>query len=56
MNADRCMKICDIIQETNTFGKEGKNILNNRQQWPEIGNVEFRNVSLKYRPTTELVL
>ena len=24
--------------------------------WPENGKIEFKNVSLKYRPDTELVL
>ena len=25
-------------------------------EWPKNGQVEFRNVELRYRPTTELVL
>ena len=27
-----------------------------RDQWPESGKIEFKNVFLKYRPTTEVVL
>lgn len=30
--------------------------MKNRPHWPETGNVEFQNVYLKYRPTTDLVL
>lgn len=26
------------------------------ETWPEKGNIEFKNVTLKYRPTTEPVL
>lgn len=32
------------------------NILQGRDQWPENGQIEFKNVSLKYRPDTETVL
>jgi len=28
----------------------------NRPNWPEEGVMEFKNVSLRYRPTTEVVL
>lgn len=30
--------------------------LHGRDKWPEKGIVEFRNVSLKYRPNTDTVL
>jgi ABC-type multidrug transport system fused ATPase/permease subunit len=34
----------------------GPNLLANRPNWPENGHVEFEDVHLKYRPTTEVVL
>jgi ABC-type multidrug transport system fused ATPase/permease subunit len=27
-----------------------------RKEWPESGKIEFRQASLRYRPTTELAL
>lgn len=31
-------------------------LLKGRDHWPEQGNMEFKSVSLRYRPTTEIVL
>lgn len=55
----RCMTLLDIPQEKQLPNeKEGvvSKLLEGRPNWPEKGNVEFKNVSLKYRPTTEKVL
>lgn len=31
-------------------------LLEKRPDWPERGNIEFKNVELKYRPNLETVL
>lgn len=53
VNAQRCMLMTEIIQEADTK-KEG--MLDERQNWPEEGQISFKNISLRYRPDTELVL
>ena len=53
VSADRCMNILDVPQER-VF--EGKDPLAMRTEWPESGRLEFKNVSLRYRPNTEVVL
>ena len=55
VSADRCLKLLEVPQEK-LFDDEYKNILEGRDQWPEQGQIEFKNVSLKYRPDTETVL
>jgi hypothetical protein len=52
INAERCMNLCNIVQEKQTLNEDPDDlmILNDRQEWPEKGDVEFRNVFLKYRP------
>lgn len=52
VNAERCMQMTQVIQEA-VAGKEN---LHDRQDWPEKGQIKFENVSLRYRPDTELVL
>jgi len=52
INAERCMNLCNIVQEKETLleDKEDLAILDDRQEWPERGVVQFNNVCLKYRP------
>lgn len=52
INAERCMNLCNIVQEKQTVNEEmdDLNILQERQDWPENGVVQFKNVCLKYRP------
>ena len=52
VNADRCMKLLEIPQERTGDIK----LLAGRDSWPERGEMEFKNVSLRYRPTTEIVI
>lgn len=56
VKADRCMKLLEIPIEKLQSAAGYDQILNQRSSWPENGQIEFRNVSLKYRPDTELVL
>ena len=53
VSADRCMKILEVPQEAVL---EGSNPLEIRDMWPEHGKMQFKNVSLRYRPNTEVVL
>ena len=52
INAERCMNLVNIIQEQEIIGQE----LTIREKftvadgWPKQGAVEFKNVSLRYRP------
>jgi len=55
VNAERCMKILDVAQERELMPDE-PDLLAKRHKWPEEGNLEFRGVSLRYRPDTEIVL
>lgn len=55
VNADRCMKLCEVPQEAMLPASAPK-LLAGRDAWPERGVVEFNDVHLKYRPTTETVL
>ena len=56
VNVDRCLKMLDIPQEETAAQEDKKNFFEMRPDWPESGRVEFENVYLKYRPTTEVVL
>ena len=38
------------------YANQSVDILEIRKDWPESGHVEFKDVVLKYRPTTEIVL
>lgn len=51
VNAERCMILTKVEQE-----RESDEMLKDRPEWPENGKIEFQNVDLKYRPTTEIVL
>ena len=53
VNAERCMLMTQIVQEKHV---EPGTLLEERVAWPENGFIQFQNVSLKYRPDTELVL
>lgn len=56
VNADRCFKILEIPQE-NTEGKmEIDKFKSLNPDWPDYGDIQFDNVTLKYRPNTEIVL
>lgn len=56
VKTDRCMKLIEVPQENLKSGYGMDLVLSQRPNWPEEGNMEFKDVSLKYRPTTELVL
>jgi ABC-type multidrug transport system fused ATPase/permease subunit len=57
INANRCMKVSEIIQEKHEGHVHEKALLaNERKAWPERGELEFKNVFMRYRPNTELVL
>ena len=53
VSAQRCINMLDILQEKVV---EGADPLAQRPDWPEQGSVEFKDVSLRYRPNTEIVL
>ncbi len=55
-NADRCLNLLNIPQE-NVQGYMSLEAFERRNpNWPTQGKVEFLDVSLKYRPTTDVVL
>lgn len=59
VSAARCMKLIEVPQERAIPAEVRASAgypLSGRNQWPEQGAVEFKNVSLRYRPTTETVL
>ena len=56
VNVDRCLKVLEIPQEETAAQEDKKNFFEMRPDWPESGRIEFENVYLKYRPTTEVVL
>jgi ABC-type multidrug transport system fused ATPase/permease subunit len=59
VSAARCMKLIEVPQERAvpaTVRASAGYPLGGRNSWPEQGVVEFKNVSLRYRPTTEIVL
>ena len=47
---DRCLKITEIVQEA----EQRKDTT--PENWPLQGKIEFRDLSLRYRPETDLVL
>ena len=55
VNAQRCVSLTEIIQER-VLESDAPRYLENRPHWPEYGNIEFKNVGLKYRPNLETVL
>lgn len=52
------MSLCDVIQEKSVVNElpEGSCVLEGRPEWPEQGQLDFVNVSLRYRPSTAIVL
>ena len=56
VNADRCLNLLTIPQES-TQGYMSMDAFKRRHpDWPSQGEVEFSNVSIKYRPSTDIVL
>lgn len=49
-SVQKCFKLLDIPQENKTQERYTETA------WPSKGNINFKNVELKYRPTTEMVL
>ena len=57
VRADRCMKMLDVPQEKQIYNKnQDFDIIKSKPNWPEKGEIEFREVFLRYRPDTEIVL
>lgn len=57
VNVIRCMKLLEVPQEKSLPEQRGvSRLLQGRNNWPERGEMEFKGVSLRYRPTTEIVL
>jgi len=60
VSAARCMKLIEVPQERSIPEDVRISALypvyGRLNSWPERGQVEFKNVSLRYRPTTEIVL
>ena len=57
VNVVRCMVMLEVPQESKLGDEQGvSKLLKDRDQWPETGQMEFRKVSLRYRPTTDIVL
>ena len=56
VNAERCFSVLKVPQENieGTLAVEAFKELN--PDWPAQGLIEFKNVALKYRPDTEIVL
>jgi ABC-type multidrug transport system fused ATPase/permease subunit len=55
ISMERCIKYTQIIQEAPSHVPEiDDNLIN--QNWPQNGEIEFKNYSVKYRPDTEIVL
>lgn len=51
------MKVSEIIQEKHIGHVHEKALLaNERKTWPERGELEFKNVFMRYRDNTDLVL
>ena len=50
------MRLTEIIQEHKIDFSTHKDLLYNKPDWPSRGQIDFADVSLRYRPTTELVL
>ena len=52
---ERCIKYMHIIQEAPSHIPEVDNNLI-KENWPQNGEIQFQNFSVKYRPDTEIVL
>lgn len=56
VSADRCFNLLKVPQENIHGFKTLTNFRRENPDWPQQGQIEFRDVSLKYRPDTEVVL
>jgi ABC-type multidrug transport system fused ATPase/permease subunit len=56
VSVQRCFKLYDIPQEKTLTEEEDKMFKYQHAKWPQHGEVEYKNVSLRYRPNTEIVL
>ena len=55
ISMERCIKYMQIIQEAPSHIPEiDDNLIN--ENWPQNGEIQFQNYSVKYRPDTEIVL
>ena len=55
ISMERCIKYMHIIQEAPSFIPEiDDNLI--KENWPQNGEIQFQNFSVKYRPDTEIVL
>lgn len=56
VNADRCLNLLKIPQENFEGSMPLQSFKRINPDWPQQGEIEFKDVFLKYRPTTEVVL
>ena len=56
VSAERCFNLLNIPQENIDGQKNLEAVKENDSNWPMNGEIEFKNVFLKYRPTTEYAL
>lgn len=56
VNADRCLNLLTIPQESTQGYMSMDAFKRCYPDWPSQGEVEFSNVSIKYRPSTDIVL
>jgi ATP-binding cassette subfamily C (CFTR/MRP) protein 1 len=50
----RLLKLDDIKQEEDYVEKKGE--VKVKESWPENGEIEFKDVKMRYRPETDIVL
>lgn len=50
VSVQRFLNLKQVVQEEDKFE------ITPPENWPHEGNIEFRDVTLKYRPTTDAVL
>ena len=55
MNAvERLLEYSNLPQEKESYSKGDKELI--ARPWPSVGNIQFKNVQLRYRPTLPLAL
>ena len=54
ISMERCYKYTKLIPEKNFILPEDENL--KEKHWPNEGKIIFKNLSIKYRPNTEIVL
>ena len=54
ISMERCYKYTKLTPEKNFILPEDKNLKENN--WPNFGKITFKNLSIKYRPNSEIVL